>query len=329
MGGTDEQRIVLEPGGNEFVTAAGGASRYRKPLLAMRWRDIRSLLEESVDQWSLHKGARLGAALAFYTLLSLAPLLLVVVTIGGAVFGKAAAQSQVIWQVRSIVGPWGATAIQSLLEGAQNKEHGILATLFGVVTLFFGASGVLVELRDALNTIWGVPAPATTGFQSLLVFIKERLFSFALVLATGFLLVVSLAVNAWVAALGRYALVLPISEALLQGANALISFVVITALFAAIYRVMPEVRIEWRDVVLGAAATSLLFTIGRVLIGFYLGKAAFASTYGATASFVLLIVWVYYSGQIFFLGAEFTRAFASRYGSQPGPSFNDVLITSR
>jgi membrane protein len=322
-----EPPIVLEAGGSEFTTAAGGACRYRKPLLAMRWADFKVLFHESIVQWSLHKGARLGAALAFYTLLSLAPLLLVVVTIGGMVFGRQAAQSQVIWQVHQIVGGTGATAIQTLLEGAHNTQHGVLATLLGVITLFFGASGVLVELRDALNTIWGVPERAGTGLATLLGMLKERLFSFALVLATGFLLVVSLAINAWVAALGRYAMVLPVSEELLQAANGLVSFAVVTALFAAIYRIMPDTHVEWRDVALGAAVTSLLFTIGRVLIGLYLGKAAFASTYGAAASFVLLVVWVYYSGQIFFLGAEFTRAFATRYGSRPAQASNGQLIT--
>ncbi|MCU1238202.1 MAG: tRNA-processing RNAse [Candidatus Solibacter sp.] len=312
--------IVLEAGGSEYMTPAGGACRYRKPLLSLRWADLKVLSSESVEQWSVHKGARLGAALAFYTLLSLAPLVLVVVTIGGLVFGRQAAQSQVVWQVREVVGPAGAAAIQTLLTGAQNKEHGVLATVLGLVTLLFGASAVLVELRDALNTIWGIPVRASTGFQSVLAMVKERLFSFALVLATGFLLVVSLAVNAWISALGRFAMLLPLSEGMLQTANAVVSFIVITGLFAAIYRIMPDTRIEWRDVVLGAAVTSLLFTIGRMLLGLYLGKAAFASTYGATASFVLLIVWVYYSGQIFFFGAEFTRAFATRYGSRPEPA---------
>jgi membrane protein len=330
MAGTDPP-IVLEAGGSEYTTPAGGASRYRKPLLSFRWADLKVLFAESVEQWSVHKGTRLGASLAFYTLLSLAPLLLVVVTIGGMVFGQQAAQSQVVWQVRQVVGPAGATAIQSLLEGAHNRQHGILATAFGVITLLFGASGVVLELRDALNTIWGVPARTGTRLQSLIAIAKERLFSFALVLATGFLLVVSLAVNAWIAALGRFALLVPISEDMLQVANALVSFVVITALFAAIYRIFPEMRIEWRDVALGAAVTSLLFTIGRVLLGLYLGKAAFASTYGATASFVLLIVWVYYSGQSFFLGAEFTRAFAARYGSHPAGSAAeaDPIVTTK
>ncbi len=328
MAGSDPP-IVLEAGGSEYTTSAGGASRYRKPILSFRWADLKVLFAESVEQWSAHKGPRLGASLAFYTLLSLAPLLLVVVTIGGLVFGREAAQSQVVWQVHQVVGPSGAKAIETLLDGAHNTQHGILATLLGVITLFFGASGVLVELRDALNTIWGVPSRVSSGLQSVLAMVKERLFSFALVLATGFLLVVSLAVNAWIAALGRFAMPLPLSEEMLQIGNALVSFVVITGLFAAIYRIMPETRIEWRDVVLGAAVTSLLFTVGRVLIGLYLGKAAFASTYGATASFVLLIVWVYYSGQIFFLGAEFTRAFAMRHGSRPsvGKTADGPLVT--
>jgi membrane protein len=180
---------------------------------------------------------------------------------------------------------------------------------------------VLIELRDALNTIWDVPPLPQTGLQSFLQLVKDRLFSFALVIATGFLLMVSLVVNAWLAALGRFAgQHLPAPEGVLDVANAILSFLVITSLFAAIYRIMPDTRIEWRDVILGAAVTSMLFTAGKFVIGLYLGKATFASTYGAAASIVVLIVWVYYSGQIFFLGAEFTRAFANRYGSQPLPA---------
>ena len=313
-----KQAIILEAGGNEVTTAAGGARRYRKPLGAFRWADIKLLLRESFDQWSLHKGPRLGAALAFYTLLSLTPLLLVIVSIGALVFGRQAAQSQLVWQVEDLVGPAGAHAIQSLLEGSRHTTHGLLATALGLLTLLFGASGVLIELRDALNTIWDVPPVPQTGLQSFLQLVKDRLFSFALVIATGFLLMVSLVVNAWLAALGRFASQhLPAPEGVLDVANAILSFLVITSLFAAIYRIMPDTRIEWRDVMLGAAVTSLLFTAGKFVIGLYLGKATFASTYGAAASIVVLIVWVYYSGQIFFLGAEFTRAFANRYGSQP------------
>ena len=299
-------------------TSAGGARRYRKPLRSFRWCDLKALLLESFEEWNRHKGPRLGASLAFYTLLSLTPLLLVVVSIAGLAFGRQAAQSQLIWQIQDLAGAQGAKAIQALLEGAHNITHGILATVLGIVTLLFGASGVLVELRDALNTVWEIPPRQRSGLQSILQVIKERLFSFALVLAIGFLLLVSLVLNAWIAALGAFAArLLPASETILQVGSTLFSFVVITGLFCAIYRIMPDARIEWRDVVLGAAVTSVLFTVGKLLIGLYLGKASFASTYGAAASIVVFIVWVYYSAQIFFLGAEFTKVFANRYGSQP------------
>src|SRR4029077_20978946 len=182
-------------------------------------------------------------------------------------------------------------------------------------------------LRDALNTIWEVPPLQRTGLQNLADLVKERVFSFALVLAIGFLLLVSLAINAFISALGVFsAQAFPLFQGALHIANTLLSFIVITGLFAAIYRIMPDVRIEWRDVALGAAVTSLLFTVGKLLIGLYLGKASFASTYGAAASIVLLIVWVYYSGQVFFLGAEFTKVFADRYGSQPSQHLEDMVI---
>jgi membrane protein len=187
-----------------------------------------------------------------------------------------------------------------------------------VLTLLFGASGVLIELRDALNTIWEVPTPALSGRRMLSGFIKERLFSFALVLAVGFILVVSLAVSAWVAALGAWsASILPGIEVILQFLNFVVSFVIIAVLFSATYRFLPDVRIEWWDVMLGGAITSVLFSVGRLALGIYLGKASFASTYGAASSIVVLIVWVYYSAQIYFLGAEFTKTFANSYGSQP------------
>jgi membrane protein len=314
----EKPKNILEPNGTEITTAAGGARRYRKPLKAFRWCDIKALVSESFDEWSRHKAPRLGAALAFYTLLSLTPLLLVVVSIVGLVFGHQAAERGIIQQVQMLIGAPGAKAIQAVLQGSRNTAHGIITTVVGVVTLFFGASGVLIELRDALNTIWEVPTPALAGWGKITGFLKQRLFSFAIVLAIGFLLVVSLAVSAWIAALGALsASIVPGEEILLNVVNALVSFFVITGLFAAIYKIMPDVRIEWRDVMLGGAATSLLFTIGKFLLGLYLGKASIASTYGAAASIVVLVIWVYYSGQIFFFGAELTRIFANRYGSQP------------
>ena len=315
----DTKRIFV-PGGMEVSTAAGGARRYRKPLKSLRWPDIKFLFGESFDAWSRHKAPRLGASLACYTLLSLAPLLLVMVAIVGLVFGHVTAQQEVVRQVQMLIGTQGAKATEALLKGSRNTTHGIIATIVGILTLLFGASGVLIELRDALNTIWEVPSPALTGIRSRIrSYLKERLFSFAMLLSIGFLLIVSMAISAWIAGLGAVSTSVPAAlELVLHLLNVLLSFAVITGLFAAMYKIMPDVRIEWRDVVLGGAVTSLLFTIGKSLLGLYLGKASVASSYGAFASIVVLVIWVYYSAQIFFLGAEFTRTFANHYGSQPG-----------
>jgi membrane protein len=323
-------KSVLEPGGNEVQTPAGGARRYRKSLYAMRWSDIRILLEDSFDGWGRHKVPRLGAALAFYTLLSIAPLLLVAVSVAGLVFGRAAAQADLVRQIRDFAGPLGATAADALLEGARNTSHGVVATVFGLIMLLFGASTALVELRDALNTIWEVPSPRIQGnAHRLKLFLQERLFSFMLALSVGFLLLVSLAVNTGISALGNLSeVLLPAPEFASNIFELAFSFVLTTGLFAAIYKVMPEVRLEWRDVLLGAAVTSLLFTAGNFLIGLYLGKAGFASTYGAAASIVVFIIWVYYSSQMFFLGAEFTKVFANRYGSQPARYPNGMVVAA-
>jgi membrane protein len=195
---------ILEPGGAEIATAAGGVRPYRKPLSSFQWCDIKSLLGDSFEEWNRHKGSRLGASLAFYTLLSLAPLLLVVVSVAGLVFGQKAAESQIVWQIQGLVGAQGANGVQILLEGSRNTAHGLIATLIGLLTLLFGASGVLIELGDALNTIWEIPAPTTSGVRSIIQMLKERLLSFGLVLAIGFLLLVSLVVNVWIAALGTF-----------------------------------------------------------------------------------------------------------------------------
>lgn len=322
-----EIKHVLEPNGTEINTAAGGARRYRKPLKSFRWNDIKYLLNESFDGWSKHKAPRLGASLAFYTLLSLAPLLLVVVAIVGLVFGHTTAQHEIVRQVRMLVGSEGAKATDALLQGSRNKAQGLIATTLGVLTLLFGASSVMIELRDALNTIWEIPTPKVAGVKSkILAYLRDRILSFAMVLSVGFLLVVSLAISSWVAALGAISeSVLPSTQLLLHFVNSLVSFAVITGLFAAIYKVMPDVRIEWRDVILGGAVTSLLFTIGKFALGMYLGRASIASSYGAFASIVVLVIWVYYSGQIFFLGAEFTRSFANCYGSRPDDGLGKLV----
>jgi membrane protein len=323
----EESKHIFEPGGTEVSTAAGSARRYRKPLKSFRWHDVKFLFDESFSAWSKHKAPRLGASLAFYTLLSLTPLVLVMVAIVGLVFGHVTAQHEVVRQVRMLIGTQGAKAIEALLQASRNTTHGIIATLIGMVTLLFGASGVMIELRDALNTIWEVPTPELVGVRSrIMSYIRERLFSFAMLLSIGFILVVSLTISAWISALGAVsASVAPPMEALLQVVNALVSFAVITCLFAALYKIMPDVRLEWRDVVLGGAVTSLLFTVGKSLLGIYLGKASIASSYGAFASIVVLVIWVYYSAQIYFLGAEFTKTFANHYGSQPNRN-PDVLV---
>jgi len=318
---------ILEAGGNEHITSAGGARRYRKPLTAIRWRDVTSMLGASLAGWNKHNAPRLGASLAFYTLLSIAPLLLLLVSVVGLLLGGPKAQADIVAQVRSLVGPQGALAAKALLEGARNTTHGVIATAFGIVSLLFGASGVVIELRDALNSIWEVSTPDRSGFQKIMAFIRERLFSFALVLGIGFVLIVSLGVSAFLTALGSWsASILPAEEALVHLLNTVISFLIITGLFSAIYKFLPDVALQWRDVVLGGAVTSALFEIGKLGIGLYLGKASYASTYGAAASIVILIIWVYYSGQIFFLGAEFTRVFANCYGSQPSSQPTQAVV---
>lgn len=309
-------RPVLEAQGTEVRTSAGGARWYRKPLGRIRWRDVSSLLGESFEQWQRHNATRLGASLAFYSLLSLAPLLLVLISIVALVFGHGTAQDAIVAQVRHLVGATAGDALAVFLRGSQNTTHGILATAFGLGALLFTASGVLTELRDALNTIWDVPQYDLTGMKLITGFIKRRLFSFAVVMALGLLLIISLAINTWINALGALTPSFSgLETTLLDLASSIFSFVTITALFAAIYKIMPNVRFEWRDVILGSAVTSLLFTIGKQILGLYLGRASYKSTYGAAASIVVFIAWVYYSGQIFFLGAEFTRTFTCRFGS--------------
>jgi len=323
----EHPQTILEPGGAEVATAAGGARRYRKPLMKFRWRDVRDILEDSFEEWSKHNAPRLGAALSFYTLLSMAPLLLAPVSIAALIVGREAAVAGVIRQVDMLSGREAAQVAEALLSHPPSAAHGIVASFLGLITLLLGASGVVVELRDALNFIWDVPAPELSGMKKAWSFVKDRLFSFALVLAVGFLLVVSLAVSAWIAALGALsAQYLPTNEALLHGASLILSFAVITTLFAAIYKFLPDARIEWRDVALGGAVTSALFSLGKLGLGIYLGKAAFASAYGAAASVVVLIVWVYYSAQIFFLGAEFTHVFANRHGSRPSEHPRGMVV---
>jgi membrane protein len=286
--------------------------------LALGWGDFKKLVGEAIENWFVHNVPRLGASVAFYTLLSLAPLLIVVIAVAGAVFGKEAAQGQLVWQISDLIGRDGAETVQTLLKGAQEPMAGGLATVLGLLTLFYGAGTVVAELRDAMNTIWCVPAKNQTGLRSIVSMLRDRTVAFAIVLGIGFLLLVSLAVNAALSAVGeRFQYMFPVAPWVFKGIDFLVTYVVITILFAVMYKWLPNLYIEWRDVILGALITSLLFGLGKYLIGVYLGTAGIASTYGAAGSLVVVLIWVYYSAQIFFLGAEFTRAYAQLYGSHP------------
>jgi membrane protein len=297
-----------------FPPSLGGApvTPPKQPPTTTGKNSVWSIIEETFSSWMDIRAPRLGAALAYYTLFSVAPLVVVVVGVAGMAFGREAAQGQILWQIRDMVGTEGAKVIQSLLAAAQKPSSGLFATGIGLLFLLFGASGVFIELRDSLNYLWGVKTPGS-GVRGLVI---SRFFSFAMVLAVGFLLLVSLVLSAALAVLGKYlGGYLPMSEGLLHAVNLAISFIVFTALFALLYKVVPDLPVDWGDVWIGAAVTSLLFSLGKFLIGFYLGKAAVGSAYGAAGSLVVFLAWVYYSAQIFFLGAEFTHIFANRRGS--------------
>jgi membrane protein len=271
-----------------------------------------SLLRDTATEWWDDNAPRLGAALAFYTLLSLAPLLVVVTAIAGLTFGKAAAEGQLVAEIQDLVVPQGAQAIQSLLANAQQPATGVIATVVSVVVLLLGATGVFSELQDSLNIVWEVEAQRPSGIWAM---IKDRLFSFVMVVTIGFLLLVSLVASAALTAVSHFASgLLSNSAGWLHVAVFAVSFAVITFLFAMIYKVLPDAEVAWGDVWVGAAVTALLFTIGKFLIGLYLGSSSIGSAYGAAGSLAVFLVWVYYSAQILFLGAEFTQVYAQRHG---------------
>jgi len=268
-----------------------------------------AIFKNSYSNWNDINAPRLGAALAYYTILSLAPLLVLVVSIGGLVFGRKAAEGQLVWQFQDTIGTQGAQAVQAVLQSAHKPAAGVFATVVGTLVLLFSASSVCAELRDSLNDVWGVRLQSASGLGGM---VRYRFFAFAMVLGIGILLLVSLVVSALLAAAGKFITVmLPAPPEFLQLLDVVLSLMVITILFALIYKVVPDVRIAWRDVWVGAAVTSLLFTIGKLLIGLYLGKASVGSAYGAAGSLVALLVWVYYSAQIFLFGAGLTRRFAA------------------
>ena len=276
-------------------------------------RKLLDVFKQAVKEFGEDKAPRLGAALAYYTMFSIAPLLLVVIAIAGFVFGKEAAQGQIFAQLHGLIGAKGAEALQDMVASAAKPKTGTLATIVGIVTLLFGASGVFGQLKDALNTIWNVEPKKSGGIFAL---IKDRFLSVAMVLGVGFLLLVSLAVDAAISGFAKFAgNRMPGGEAVWQTVQMLISLGVVMVLFAMIFRFLPDLRIAWHDVWLGAAFTSILFVLGKFALGFYLGRAATSSSYGAAGSLIVLLLWVYYSAQILFFGAEVTQVWARQHGT--------------
>jgi membrane protein len=276
----------------------------------------------AIEGWKADFASSMGAALAYYTVFSIAPLLVIVIAIAALAFGHATAQQEIMAQARDLIGDQGAEALQAMLASARKPGQGIFAGALSFIALVFGAIGVFNELESDLNRIWKVDTTRRSGLWGL---VRGRLLSFGMVITIGFILLVSLAVSAGLAAWGNYwSGMFAGIEVLLQAANFAVSLGVITISFAFIYKFLPQTHIEWREVWVGAAVTALLFTIGKFLIGLYLGKSTVASSYGAAGSLVLLLLWVYYSAQIFLLGAEFTRVYADRRGRRSRGPVNEA-----
>jgi membrane protein len=281
----------------------------------MSWRKIWSLLKETVAEWQKDKVDRMAAALAYYTLFSIAPLLVIAVAVAGAVFGEEAARGEVVAQIQGLLGKAGAEVVQTALANTQNPENGngIVPSIISTLALIFGASGVFIQLQDSLNAVWNVEESPQAGVKAV---VRKRIFSFAMVITIGFILMVSLIVSAGLAAVSAFTNHLfPALESLWKLVNIGISLGVFTLLFALIYKYLPDIKIAWRDVLVGALFTSILFSIGKELLGFYLGNGSFGSAYGAAGSVITVLAWIYYSVQIMLFGAEFTQVYTRRYGS--------------
>jgi len=267
----------------------------------------------ALDEWFTHRASSKGAALAFYTAFSIAPILVLVIAVAGFFYGAEAAQGQLLTELKGLVGSQGAEAIQLVLAGAQNKESGMWATIIATVLLLVGATTVFAELKDSLDEIWNVPPPKGATWW---VVLRTRLLSFGLILVLAFLLMVSLVVSAALAVIEDYVGGLWKDAAvLLSWLASSISFLVIAVLFGVIYKLLPRVKLSWHDVTIGALGTAAMFTLGKFLIGLYIGNSGVASSFGAAGSMIALMLWVYYSAQIFFLGAEFARQYALQLGS--------------
>jgi membrane protein len=302
-------RIVRKPGFRGFVKRL---VHFSPPALTYLGRVYR-VLTDSAKAWIAHRGASKGAALAFYTLFSMTPILVLAIAVAGCFFGAEAAQGEIIAQLQGLVGPNGAQAIQAILAAARDPASGLVAALISGVLLLVGATSVFTELKNSLDDLWGIEQPVQSGIVAL---VRNRILSFGLILVLAFLLLISLIVSAALAMFARHAGdIWSSSAAALVTLSSLISFSVIACLFAVIYKALPNAVLTWRDVWTGALVTAALFSLGKYAIGLYLGNSAVASSFGAAGSVIALLLWVYYSAQIFFLGAEFTRQYALRFGS--------------
>ncbi len=282
-----------------------------------------TLVKDTVAAWIDDYAPSMGAALSYYTVFSLAPMLLIVISVAGMVFGAEAARGEIFSQLRGLMGADAAKTVEDLLTSVSEPKEGIAATVIGLLLLLVGATTVFGELQDAFDRIWRAPARDRSG--GLFGLVRARLLSFGMILGVAFLLMVSLVLGAATAALGKWwSGAFGSWEVLAQSVNIVLGFAVTTVGFAMIYKLMPRVKVQWRDVWLGAAVTALLFTIGRFLIGLYIGKSGIASGFGAAASLIVIFIWVYYSAQIFLLGAEFTWIYARTFGSK-----RDVAVDSQ
>lgn len=299
----------------------------RSKVKPLNFRAIWQLLKQTFDEWNEDKASRLAAALAYYTIFSIAPLLVIAIAIAGLVFGEEAARGEIVAQIQGLVGRSGAEVIETAIQNANQPATGRVASLISIGALLFGALGVFSQLQDSLNTIWEVqpkPNHAVKGF------VQRNLLSFSMVLGIGFLLLVSLILSAGLSAISAYfSHLVPGFDVLWQVVNFVVGFGVTTFLFAMIFKFLPNVHITWGDVLIGAAITSLLFSIGRFLLGWYLGNGSFGSTYGAAGSLIIILAWVYYAAQILFFGAEFTQVYARQYGSQIVPDEDAIPLTNK
>ncbi|TLD40211.1 MAG: Ribonuclease BN [Candidatus Jettenia ecosi] len=290
-----------------------------------KFKSVIGFIKTIFSEFSEDKASRLAAAMAYYAVFSLAPLLIIAIAIIGFVFGKEAAQGKIVEQMQGLVGESGAKVMQSMIEATSKPKSGLIATVLGVAALMFGAGRLFAQLQDALNTIWEVvPKPG----RDIMSMVRERFLSLTLVLGTGFLLLVSLILTAGLESFGNYLVgILPGLDYILQILNLVVSFAVITLLFAMIFKLLPDVKIAWNDVWIGAVMTTVLFIIGKYFIGLYLGRSSTTSAYGAAGSLIIILLWNYYAAMILLLGAEFAQVYANKYGSRVVPAEHAIPIT--